>query len=85
VHARGTPQDRARIAVFNGAAMRVVNGFACRTCGEEELAEHGLDPAHPERAFARAEVRAPANDMTSLGVNRANARAMTGNRLSLRA
>jgi hypothetical protein len=68
--------------------MRMVNGFACRNCGDEELAKHGIDPAHPQREFAGNEVYvpAPANDpATDLRVNRPNAQGNVGRRVSLRA
>ncbi len=68
--------------------MRMVNGFACRNCADEELAKHGIDPAHPRREFAGNEVYVPppADDgTTSLGVNRPNASGNVGRHVSLHA
>ena len=36
--------------------MTSVNGFACRNCGDEELAKRGIDPAHPTQAVSGSEV-----------------------------
>ena len=33
-------------------SMRMVHGYVCRNCADEELAKKGLDPAHPKQAFA---------------------------------
>jgi hypothetical protein len=33
-------------------SMRMLNGYMCRNCADEELAKKGLDPAHPKQAFA---------------------------------
>jgi len=68
--------------------MRMINGFACRNCGDEELAKHGIDPAHPQREFAGNEVYVPAPTDTgsaSLGVNRPNARGTVGRHVNVRA
>jgi hypothetical protein len=37
-------------------SIRLVNGFACRNCADEELAKRGIDPAHPNRPIAGSEV-----------------------------
>ena len=36
--------------------IRMVNGYFCRNCADEELAKRGLDPAHPNQALAGNEV-----------------------------
>lgn len=54
--------------------MRVVNGYVCRNCADEELAKRGLDPAHPNREFSGSEVYVPPPPKkpgeVELGVNR---------------
>jgi hypothetical protein len=68
--------------------MHLINGFACRNCGDEELARHGIDPAHPQREFAGNEVYVspPADgDAASLGVNRPSTRGNVGRHVSMRA
>jgi len=37
-------------------SMRMVNGYVCRNCADEELAKKHIDPAHPKTAFAGNEV-----------------------------
>ena len=48
--------------------MESVNGFACRTCADVELAKQGIDPAHSERRFSPP---APTPDASNpeLGIN----------------
>ncbi len=68
--------------------MRMINGFACRNCGDEELAKHGLDPAHPEREFAGNEVYVPGRmeaDAARFGVNRPSTSGNVGRHVSVRA
>lgn len=36
-------------------SMRLVNGYACRNCADEELAKKGIDPAQPRQALAGSE------------------------------
>ena len=36
--------------------MRMVNGYPCRNCADEELARRGVDPAHPQKAVSGNEV-----------------------------
>lgn len=43
-------------------ALRMVNGYVCRNCADEELAKKGLDPAHPKQAVAGNEVYVSASD-----------------------
>jgi hypothetical protein len=43
-------------------SMRMVNGYACRNCADEELAKKGVDPAHPQQAFAGNEAFVSASD-----------------------
>jgi len=42
--------------------MRMVNGYPCRNCADEELAKRGVDPAHPKQALAGSEVYVSAAD-----------------------
>ena len=68
--------------------MRLVNGFACRNCADEELARQEIDPAHPKREFSGSEVYVPppsADDASKLGVNRPNRSGTLGRRVNLRA
>lgn len=37
-------------------SMRMVNGYVCRNCADEELAKKGVDPAKPKQALAGSEV-----------------------------
>ena len=70
------------------APMRLVNGFACRNCADEELANRGLDPAHPQREFAGNEVYVPPpaqDDGRRLGVNRPTTDGSVGRLVDLRA
>jgi hypothetical protein len=43
-------------------SMRMVNGYVCRNCADEELAKKGLDPAHPKQAFAGNEAYVSPSD-----------------------
>lgn len=79
--------------------MRMVNGYVCRNCADEELAKKGVDPAHPKRAFAGSEVYVSAVDAArnrgslstleasqksaELGVNRPEASGDRGRKLNL--
>ena len=68
--------------------MRLVNGYACLNCGDEELARQSIDPAHPQRAFAGNEAfvaPAAAQFDPELGVNRPDPSAKLGSRLNLHA
>jgi len=83
-----TPHSRSRArARFEERTMHMVNGFACRNCGDEELAKQGIDPAHPQREFSGNEVYVPppADDGKALGVNRPNASGNVGRHVSLHA
>ena len=68
-----TAQAGLRTTVLSNP-MRVVNGYPCRNCADEELAKRGVDPAHPNREFAGSEVYAPRpaqkRGELELGVNR---------------
>ena len=67
--------------------MRVVNGYPCRNCADEELAKRGIDPARPNRAFAGSEVfvspAEAARNQATLGVNRPESTGTTGRVLNL--
>lgn len=64
--------------------MRLVNGYVCRNCADEELAKRGIDPAHPKREFSGSEVYvAPPRDSTELGVNKPEATGDVGRKLNL--
>lgn len=68
--------------------MRLVNGFACRNCGDEELAKQGINPARPKREFAGNEVYVPppADDGAArFGVNRPSSSGSAGRRVNLQA
>lgn len=43
-------------------SMRMVHGYACRNCADEELAKRGVDPAKPKRAVAGNEAYVSATD-----------------------
>ncbi len=59
--------------------MRMVNGYFCRNCADEELAKRGLDPAHPTQAVAGNEVFVSPADAAR---NRGNPSAVQGARKS---
>ena len=67
--------------------MRVVNGFPCRNCADEEIAKRGMDPAHPTRAFAGNEAYVSpseaARNRPELGVNQPERSGNTGQKLNL--
>jgi hypothetical protein len=78
--------------------MRSVNGYACRNCADEELAKHGIDPAHPTQAVSGSEVYVSpaeaarnrgtwavdaAGKSTDLGVNRPESAGDHGRKLNL--
>lgn len=71
--------------------MRMVNGYFCRNCADEELAKRGMDPARPHREFAGSEVYIPPwmakepgePKETELGVNRPDPAGPTGTSLNL--
>lgn len=79
-------------------SMRMVNGYVCRNCADEELAKKGLDPAHPKQAFAGNEAFVSASDAArnrgqpsveaakkspELGVNRPELAGDQGRKLNL--
>ena len=79
-------------------SMRMVNGYVCRNCADEELAKKGLDPAHPKQAFAGNEAFVSASDAArnrglsgveaskkgaELGVNRPEVAGDRGRKLNL--
>ncbi len=80
-------------------SMRLVNGYACRNCADEELAKKNVDPAHPTLALAGNEVFVSASDAArnrggissveaakksaELGVNRPEAAGDRGRKLNL--
>ena len=43
-------------------SMRMVNGYVCRNCADEELAKQGVDPAKPKQAVAGSEAYLSASD-----------------------
>jgi hypothetical protein len=70
---------RKSVQEFSAAAVhtftvRLVNGYFCRNCADEELAKRGVDPAHPQQEFSGSEVYVPpqpkALEKPELGVNR---------------
>lgn len=71
--------------------MRLVHGYFCRNCADEELAKRGIDPARPNREFAGSEVYVPpwmAKEPgepreTPLGLNQPDATGPTGRVLNL--
>ena len=79
--------------------MRMVNGYVCRNCADEELAKKGVDPAHPKRAVAANEAYVSESDAArnrgflspleaakksaELGVNRPEASGDQGRKLNL--
>jgi len=68
--------------------VRLVNGFPCRNCADEELARRGVDPAHPQREFSGNEVYVPPPENRvgpTLGANQPNATGSIGRHLDLRA
>jgi len=80
-------------------SLRMVNGYVCRNCADEELANKGVDPAHPQQALAGSEVYVSASDAArnrgalstveaskksaELGVNRPEAAGDQGRKLNL--
>jgi hypothetical protein len=80
-------------------SMRMVNGYVCRNCADEELAKKGLDPSHPKQAFAGNEAFVSASDAArnrggmatvesargsaELGVNRPEEAGYQGRKLNL--
>ena len=80
-------------------SMRMVNGYVCRNCADDELAKKGVDPAHPKQAVAGSEVYVSASDAarnrggtstvgaskkgTELGVNRPGSAGDQGRKLNL--
>jgi hypothetical protein len=65
--------------------MRIVHGFACRNCADEELAKRGIDPARPKQEFSGSEVYVPPPADSPLGENRPATSGHLGRRLDLRA
>jgi len=43
-------------------SMRMVNGYVCRNCADEELAKKHIDPAHPKTALAGNEAYVSPSD-----------------------
>ena len=80
-------------------SMRMVNGYLCRNCADEELAKKGLDPAHPKQAIAGNEAYVSESDAArnrgflspleaakksaELGVNRPEVSGDQGRKLNL--
>ncbi|HEY0465439.1 MAG TPA: hypothetical protein VGC79_14590 [Polyangiaceae bacterium] len=79
-------------------SVRMVNGYVCRNCADEELAKKGLDPAHPRQAFAGKEAFVSASDAArnrgqgsveaskkgaELGVNRPESAGDQGRKLNI--
>jgi len=80
-------------------SIRMVNGYVCRNCADEELAKKGVDPARPKQAFAGNEAFVSAFDAArnrgrlstveaakkgaELGVNRPEAAGERGRKLNL--
>lgn len=79
-------------------SLRMVNGYVCRNCADEELAKKGIDPAHPTKAVAGSEAYVSAADaarnrgqvspleaakQTELGVNRPESVGDRGRKLNL--
>jgi hypothetical protein len=80
-------------------SMRMVNGYVCRNCADEELAKKGVDPAHPKQAIAGSEVYVSPDDAArnrgllspleqakksaELGVNRPESAGDQGRKLNL--
>ena len=51
--------------------MRMVNGYVCRNCADEELAKKNIDPAHPKQSLAGSEAFvSPAEAAKNSGVSR---------------
>lgn len=79
--------------------MRLVNGYPCRNCADEELARRGVDPAHPTEAVLGNEVFVspadaarnrggvasvePERTSRELGVNRPDSAGAQGTKLNL--
>ena len=80
-------------------AMRMVNGYVCRNCADEELAKKNIDPARPKTALTGNEAYVSASDAArnrgflspleqakksaELGVNRPEASGDQGRKLNL--
>lgn len=80
-------------------SMRMVNGYVCRNCADEELAKKNIDPARPKSAVAGNEVYVSPSDAArnrgllspleqakksaELGVNRPEASGVQGRKLNL--
>ncbi|MEO6602376.1 MAG: hypothetical protein ABIQ16_21020 [Polyangiaceae bacterium] len=80
-------------------SMRMVNGYVCRNCADEELAKKGVDPAKPKQAIAGSEAYVSAADAArnrgqmstveaskksaELGVNRPETAGNQGRKLNL--
>lgn len=80
-------------------SMRMVNGYVCRNCVDEELAKKGVDPAKPKEASSGSAAFAAASDAArnrghltpleaskksaELGVNRPEASGERGRALNL--
>ncbi len=70
--------------------MRMVNGYVCRNCADEELAKKGVDPAKPKQAIAGSEAYVSAADAarnrgqpSKLGVNRPETSGNQGRQLNI--
>ena len=80
-------------------SMRMVNGYVCRNCADEDLAKKNIDPAHPKQALAGNEAYVSPADAArnrgqlspleqakktaELGVNRPDSTGDQGRKLNL--
>ncbi len=67
--------------------MRLVNGYFCRNCADEELAKRGLDPARPKNELSGSEVYVPPPEQNpkelTLGVNQPEKSGEIGRKVKL--
>jgi hypothetical protein len=82
------------LGVQASMSMRMVNGYVCRNCADEELAKKGFDPARPKQAFSVAPSDAARNrsyraspeaatKTAELGVNRPDISGAQGRKVDL--
>ncbi|MGC4086563.1 MAG: hypothetical protein QM756_01455 [Polyangiaceae bacterium] len=65
-------------------SLRLVNGYVCRNCADEELAKKGVDPAHPKKELVGSEVYVPPQpDPLRLGENNPETSGNVGRRLNV--
>ena len=64
-------------------SLRLVNGYVCRNCADEELAKKGIDPAHPKREFSGSEVYVAPPKTPEVGVNAPEKTGDIGTKLNL--